>query len=227
MINRWILPPEFLGGDVSTADQIFSNILNGDNDSVPSSSSSNQSCEISYHPSDPGSGVLLEGETFFHGYRRIHNEEIATDGSSAVSVDSTGSSDSDLSHRSRFNTVDVQTDIAGIDCLIAYGEPVEDYGEMLTNVPTIEKGSYEDKFADGNEDIRLVCCKCQESDAKEKLSKCHKAGLDRLKSQCEQLGLVDMLGRIQAQWELGKLRIHQSCRQDMHNKIIAQSRRKG
>ena len=199
-------------------------------------SSSSSSLESTNETSDSSSGPEpYESWTSSYEYGIIDSSEKFTEDSITVSVDdrSFGSNLSDIEQSScnRFNTVDVQTDIAGIDSLIAYGQPIEDCVEIVTGLPTIQQFSCAYVFTEAtdheNENTRPMCCKCQDDDSKETLSKCRKAGMETLLSQCEQLGLADMLERIQTQWERGKLRIHQSCRQDLHNKIILQTRKKG
>jgi hypothetical protein len=113
--------------------------------------------------------------------------------------------------------VEVQTDVAGIDGIFTYSQPVPESYEVLigTDIEIEQLIEHEVYAPDTISD--LVCCKCRKDDSTEKLSKCHSASKEKLTDLCRLMGLGSVLDAIEEQWKSGRLRIHHSCRQSLHN----------
>ena len=213
-----------------------------DRDSGSQISSADQSFGRSDESSDTCtfSGVIYESETLsYHEYHRLSCHRLSTDYTSSISAedDQGGSNFGDRNNieQNNFKTVDVQTDIAGIDSVIVYGESSIDSDETVHRLSTAERFSangtseitikedvphieLEDCHllktteSDENED-QLVCCKCQRRGGEEKLETVDKTELETIRGYCDTLGLTDLGQIVLNQWEAGIFRIHNSCRQ--------------
>ena len=233
------MPSEILGGSEATADQIF---FNWSKVSKPKSSLSSgpsllESDQV--QTSGPVSGLLYEMKPFSNRCKRISSDEVSSEDTSEVSVIK---SEAELSCFNRFNTTDAQTDIAGVDSVIVYGQPENDFHNIVNTLSTT--ATYAEKVADSvasvftiDEDIPeielehcqllrataseraddpLVCSKCMEDSSKEALASVDETTLINIKVHCEKLGLLDIHQRANNQWETGVFRIHNSCRLALH-----------
>lgn len=69
-----------------------------------------------------------------------------------------------------------------------------------------------------DEDI-LLCAICRKGEEGGALSKCYATGYRTLLSNAEILAKTEMKARIDEQWERGKLRVHQACREHLKNEL--------
>ena len=149
-------------------------------------------------------------------------EQVSEDSSSSISivlspVNVGTNTDKRVENVEVINT-EAQTDIVGIESLFAYSEhlPHDDDAAMLLPYIVDEQGLVDEAFGQET-DPDLVCCKCQQDGSEEKLSKCYSAGAAKLIDLCRLLGLHEILATIEQQLNAGKLRVHESCRQTLHN----------
>jgi hypothetical protein len=121
---------------------------------------------------------------------------------------------------------EVQTDISGIEDLIAFSQPLTDFHETfeVTDIQVEELINYGVYAPETPALQRLVCCKCQKDETFEKLVKCYSKGMEKLKTLCKIHGHHDVLDVIEEQWKLGRLRIHETCRLILHNEDLKHSR---
>ena len=112
---------------------------------------------------------------------------------------------------------ETQTQIAGIDRLLAFSEPIQ-YEEITTLPLEINEQIVRELYTPGS---NLVCCKCGKDGSNEELCKCNATGLRTLRENCTVLGLEDLLKTIETQWNSQRLRIHKSCRTSLYNQSTA------
>ena len=76
---------------------------------------------------------------------------------------------------------ETQTDIDGVDSLLAYSEHLPHDDEIKITLPYIEveERLVDEVFGQGTPSD-LVCCKCKQDGSGEKLSKCYSAGTTKL-----------------------------------------------
>ena len=114
-------------------------------------------------------------------------------------------------HLIQTDVAETQTNIAGIENLLAWSEHIP--CEETEVLPYLEALEQRELFAPGD----LVCCKCGKGGDEEELCKCNATGLCTLKAQCTLLGLEDLLKTVETQWNSRRLRIHRSCRTSLWN----------